>query len=315
MASAYRDGLPIGLGGGLTSDRPARLRELISSRGSYILPGVADALTARLVEEAGFQACYVTGAGIANMSLGLADVGLVTMSEMVDQVWKIAPAVEIPVIVDGDTGYGGPISVMRTVREYERAGAAGIQLEDQVIPKRCGHFSGKAIVPIEEMLAKIEAATLARQNPSFVIIARTDARAVEGFEAAIGRAHRFVEAGADVIFIEAPESAEELERIPQALPGIPLIINIVEGGLTPIRPADELERLGYKLILHANLVQRAMLKAAQETLAHLYEHRESNSLSERIISWQERQRLVQLAQIDDLEDRLRLRWQETGSQR
>lgn len=312
MLNSEVDSLPPGLGGPSRDDRPRRLHELLHGARAVIVPGVVDALGARLVEQAGFAACYVTGAGIANAQLGLPDVGLLSLSETADYVARIADATSLPVIADADTGFGGPISVMRTVHLYERAGAAGIQIEDQVIPKRCGHFSGKRLVSTEEMLAKIDAARLARRNPHFAIIARTDARAVLGFEAALERARAYANAGADAIFVEAPESVEELRRIPRELGSVPLVVNIVEGGLTPQLPASELEALGYRVILHANLLLRAMLRAGQQALAYLREHGESDGLQERIVSWQERQALVNLEQVDALEDQLSARWNWTS---
>lgn len=301
--------IPPGLGGIPRENTATRLRQLLKSPQSILLPGVVNALTARLVEQAGFSACYVSGAGIANFKYGLPDVGIVSMAEIVAELRCITDAVNLPIIADADNGYGGPISVMRTVHLFEDAGAAGIQLEDQPIPKRCGHFSGKQVIPSEEMLAKIEAATQARQDSDFVIIARTDARAVLGFDAAIERAQAFVEAGADVLFVEAPASVEELRQIPQLLPEIPLLVNVVEGGVTPHLSADELSSMGYRIILHANLVQRAMLKAAQQTLQHLHDRRESNSIVDKIISWEERQAMVNLEVVDRLENDLQARWQ------
>lgn len=285
--------------------RTSNLRALLNDASTYVVPGASDALSARLIEEAGFELCYVTGAGIANAQFGLPDVGLITLTEMAVHTARIVDAVEIPVLVDGDTGHGGPMSVMRTVHEMEKAGASGVQLEDQVIPKRCGHFDGKHLVPVDEMVAKLRAACLARSDPKLVIVARTDARAVDGFDAAIERARRYIDAGADAIFVEAPESVEEFTAIPALLPGIPLLANVVEGGKSPELSFDELEQRGYRLILHANLVPRVMYRAAKAALADLRIDRGSMALHDRMLSWEERQRLVNLTTFDALEDHVR----------
>src|SRR3954447_25885978 len=189
--------------------RAATLRVRLAQPRILVAPGAADALTARIIEGAGFEAVYLTGAGLANASFGLPDLGLITLTEVTAQVQRIADAISVPLIVDADTGYGGALNVVRTVRELERAGAAAIQLEDQVSPKRCGHFEGKDVVPTAEMVQKIAAGVYARQDPDLVIVARTDARAVEGFDAAIERSRAYAAAGADVVFFEAPTSVEE----------------------------------------------------------------------------------------------------------
>src|SRR5215469_9915238 len=211
----------------------ARLRELLGSGGTVLAPGAFDPLAARCVEEAGFDAVYMTGFGTAAAMLGRPDVGLATMTEMVDNAARIAACVDIPVIADADTGYGNPINVIRTVGAYETAGVAGIHVEDQVAPKKCGHMEGKLVIPAEEMTQKIRAATEARTNPDFVIIARTDARAVEGFEPALARARLYLEAGANALFIEALTSETEIAEAARAFPGVPLLFNWAEGGKTP----------------------------------------------------------------------------------
>lgn len=281
----------------------ARLRELVHGDEPLVLPGVTSPLLARVVQAEGFGACYVTGAGIANFEYGYPDVGLVTQTEMAQAITRIAAAASIPLVVDADTGYGGPLSVMRTVVEFERAGAAGIQLEDQSMPKRCGHFDGKELIPAKEMVARIEAARRARTSDT-LIIARTDARAVEGFDAAIERARIYAAAGADALFVEAPESVEELERIPALLPDLPLVVNIVEGGRTPELGVDQLARMGYSIILHANLIMRAVVRTAQRVSRHLLEQRESGGLADQMLSWRERQELVELARYDALDSEL-----------
>jgi 2-methylisocitrate lyase-like PEP mutase family enzyme len=223
-----------------------RFRELLRQPGIIRSLGAHDVFTARLIELAGLETVFIGGFGTSASLLGLPDVGLLTMTEMADAVRRMAQRVAIPVVADGDTGHGDLHNVVRTVQEFERAGAAGILIEDQVTPKRCGHFEGKAIIPCDEMALKLKAALAARRDPDFVIIARTDARAVEGIDGAIRRARRFGEVGADVCFIEAPESLDELKRIPKEVP-YPLLVNMLTGGVTPILNVAELQTLGYKI--------------------------------------------------------------------
>jgi 2-methylisocitrate lyase-like PEP mutase family enzyme len=225
-----------------------RFRELLKQPGIIRSLGAHDVFTARLIEAAGLETVFLGGFGTAASLLGLPDVGLLTLTEMADAVRRTAQRVAIPVVADGDTGHGELHNVVRTVREFERAGAAGILLEDQVTPKRCGHFDGKQVIPTSEMVLKLRAARSAREDIDFVIVARTDARAVEGFEAALARANRYGEAGADVCFIEAPQSRQELERIPREV-RYPLLVNMLTGGVTPILSVDELEHLGYKIVV------------------------------------------------------------------
>src|SRR5437868_4388460 len=225
-----------------------RLRELIAAPGIIRSLGAHDVFTARLIEAAGLETVFLGGFGTAASLLGLPDVGLLTLTEMADAVGRMAARVHIPVVADGDTGHGDLHNVVRTVKEFERAGAAGVLLEDQVTPKRCGHFTGKQVIPAAEMELKLRAALGARTDPDFVIVARTDARAVEGLPGAIDRANRYAEAGADGCFIEAPEGRDELERIPQAVRH-PLLVNMLTGGVTPLMPVDELGRLGYKVVV------------------------------------------------------------------
>lgn len=247
-----------------------RLRELLAGPGIVVAPGAYDALTARLVEAAGFPAVYLSGAGVSYSMLARRDVGLVTMTEMVQRLAWIAHAVQVPVIADADTGYGGPDNVRRTVREYERAGAAALQIEDQDFPKRCGHLEGKRVVPVEEMVARLEIALEARQSADTVIIARTDARSVEGWDAALERAARYAEAGADVIFVEAPLSEEELAQIPRAVPK-PVMANMVEGGKTPLVPTEKLAEMGFRLVIYPNSLTRLLVGSGQRLLADLRE--------------------------------------------
>jgi 2,3-dimethylmalate lyase len=214
-----------------------------------LAPGCYDALSARLVEEAGFSAAYMTGFGTAASLLGRPDVGLLSLSEMVDNARRIAQVIEIPLIADADTGYGNPLNVIRTVREYESAGVAAIHLEDQVMPKKCGHMEGKELIGSGEMVAKVAAAVAARGSSELLIIARTDARAVEGLDSALERGRRYREAGADMLFIEAPQSVGEIETIATALSDVPLLFNYAEGGKTPPVTAEFLRELGFRLVI------------------------------------------------------------------
>jgi carboxyvinyl-carboxyphosphonate phosphorylmutase len=228
---------------------PARLRELLAGDTLVVAPGAFDALSARLVEAAGFPAVYMTGFGTSAALLGRPDVGLLTMTEMVQAAGRIRAAVEVPVVADADTGYGNALNVIRTVREYEAAGVAAIHLEDQVAPKRCGHLDGKRVVPAETMTDRVRAAVAARTDPDFVLIARTDARAVEGFDAAVDRARRYRDAGADVLFVEALQSEAEIERVAELFPDVPLLFNWAEGGKTPPLGRDRLRELGFRLVI------------------------------------------------------------------
>ena len=228
---------------------PARLRALLDSGQLIVAPGAFDPLSARLVEEAGFPAVYMTGFGTSAALIGRPDVGLLTMTEMAGNAGRIAACVDIPVIADADTGYGNPLNVIRTVGAYEAAGAAGIHIEDQVAPKKCGHLEGKLVIPAEEMAEKVRATVDARTQPEFVIIARTDARAVEGLERSIERGRIYREAGADVLFIEALTSEAEAEEAVRALPDVPLLFNWAEGGKTPPISLDRLTEMGYRIVI------------------------------------------------------------------
>lgn len=281
-----------------------RLKAIFSRRDATIIPGAPNALFARVTEGLGYECVYVTGAGIANMHLGVPDIGLVTMSELADHVRAIAEAVTIPVLVDGDTGFGNPINTARTVRTIERAGAAGIQLEDQIFPKKCGHFSGKGVVPLDEMVQKIRAAVDTRIDPSFQIVARTDAIAVEGFSAALDRANAFIEAGADVTFVEAPLSREQMARIASEL-SVPQIINVVHGGKTPPLPRGELASMGFAATLYANAALQASLLAVIEVLGSLRDNGSLERVSDRLASFEKRQEAVAKDKFDALEERYR----------
>jgi 2-methylisocitrate lyase-like PEP mutase family enzyme len=280
------------------------LKTILSRRQAAILPGTANGLFARIIEELGYEAAYVTGAGVANMYLGAPDIGLTTLTETASHVSAIADAVEIPLLVDADTGFGNPVNVVRTVRVLERAGAAGLQIEDQVFPKKCGHFDGKEIVPLEEMLAKIKAAVDTRRDSDLQIVARTDARAILGLQAAIDRAAAMIEAGADVTFVEAPISAEELAQIARSL-SAPQVANIVFGGRTPELNRQELAELGFGCVLYANAALQAALKASQEVLAALKREGSLASVADRLADFAVRQLTVAKPKYDELERRYR----------
>jgi 2-methylisocitrate lyase-like PEP mutase family enzyme len=284
-------------------ERPTtRLKSLLARKAAVIFPGTPNALFARVIEDLAFEAVYITGAGIANMSLGVPDVGLITLSELADHVAAIAEAVTVPVLADADTGFGNPVNVVRTVRVLERAGAAGIQIEDQMFPKKCGHFTGKDVVPIGEMVQKVKAAVDNRRDGDFQIVARTDARAVLGFEAALERAHAFIEAGADATFVEAPTSIEELATISRELP-VPQIANMVFGGVTPPVPQRELATMGFGAVLYANAALQAALKSVREVLGSLKNVGSLEEVREQLASFDERQRAVAKHHYDKLEAR------------
>jgi len=244
-----------------------RFRELLRQGGLTIAPGAYDCITARTIAQAGFPAVYMTGAGTA-ATLGYPDYGLLTMSEMADNAGRIAAAVALPVIADADTGYGNELNATRTVREYERRGVAGLHIEDQGFPKKCGHLDNKAIVPLEEYLAKIRAVVAARRDPDFFIIARTDARAVLGFEEAVRRAKAAIAAGADMAFVEAPQTLEEVAAVPRLIDA-PCLINVVWRGKTPEVSFDDAERMGYRLAIVPGMLFKAVIGVCDATLAEL----------------------------------------------
>ncbi len=250
---------------------PRRLRELLAAAEPVVAPGAHDALTARLVAQAGFDAVYMTGFGASASLLGQPDVGLLSFAEMIDQARRLAEAIDVPLIADADDGYGNPINVMRTVRAYEAAGVAGLHLEDQLSPKRCGHLEGKQLIATSEMVEKVHAAVEARRSADLVIIARTDARAVEGLDAALERARRYRDAGADVLFVEAPQSEAEVVAVAQAFPDTPLLFNAVEGGRTPLLELARLRELGFRLVLCPLTALLAGTAAVQQALARLRE--------------------------------------------
>jgi len=281
---------------------PARLRTLLTGDAPVVAPGAFNALFARLIEEAGFDAVYLSGAGVANALLGQPDLGLVTMSEMVMVAERICEVVDVPVIADGDTGYGGVHNVARTVAAYERAGVAAIQIEDQQFPKRCGHFEGKEVVSANEMVERVVAARRARSgDDGIVIIARTDAAAVEGIDSAIARARTYGEAGADVLFVEAPSSGDELAMVAGELGDWPLVANMVEFGKTPLLSAEELGDLGFSLILFPGSVTRTVTLAARETLDELRSTGTTMGRLDAMATFDEVNRVVGLTEADEFE--------------
>ncbi|SDV47277.1 isocitrate lyase/PEP mutase family protein [Chitinasiproducens palmae] len=280
--------------------RRAAFRERIQARQAVLMPGAFNAMSARIIEDAGFEALYLTGAGVTNMSLGLPDLGFVGLHEIAEHTARVRDAVSLPLVVDADTGFGNALNVRHTVRTLERCGADVIQFEDQVMPKKCGHFSGKAVVETSEMVGKLRAAVDAREDPNLQIMARTDAAAVHGIEAAIERGHRFIEAGADILFIEATESIEDIERLP-ALFDTPQLINIVIGGKTPVQSRQRLGELGYGLVLYANAALQGAVVGMQRALGLL---RDSGRLDEDpniVVPFRERQRLVDKPLYDRLD--------------
>jgi len=280
-----------------------RLRELLAAPDLIVAPGAYDCLSARLIEAAGFPAVYMTGFGTAAAYLGRPDVGLLGMSEMADNARRIVQAVDVPVIADADTGYGNAINVIRTVQAYENAGVAALHIEDQLAPKKCGHMEGKQLIPATEMVEKLRAAVAARSSPDLVVIARTDARAVEGIEAALERAHRYREAGADLLFFEAPESEGDIERVATALRGVPLLFNWAEGGKTPPMPLPRLRELGFRIVIFpigALLVATRAIRGLMETLV---EHGTPAAAMDRMMSFKDFTETVGIAEIRALEQR------------
>jgi 2-methylisocitrate lyase-like PEP mutase family enzyme len=278
-----------------------KFRAMLKPGSAVILPGVANALAARVVTDCGFDAAYVTGAGIANTFLGIPDNGLVTVSELAAHVAAIREVFPGPLMVDADTGFGNELNMRRTVQTLERAGADAIQVEDQVFPKRCGHFEGKEVIPAREMVAKIKAAVDARTDPDLMIVARTDAIAVEGFERAMERAHVFYEAGADIGFVEAPTTPEQIAEIGR-LP-YPQLVNIVIGGKTPERSNAELKTLGFAGVIYANTALQAAVLGMQRTLRRLKQDGQMGDTSDLLATFTERQRLVDIAAFQGMEQK------------
>lgn len=285
------------------SDHPNKLlRKLLQPGAGLVMPGAGNALAARVIEAAGFPVVYMTGAGVANSYLGGPDMGLVSVTEMAAHVAAIREAVQAPIVADGDTGFGNPLNIVRTIQLYERAGASAIQLEDQVFPKRCGHFANKAVIPQSEMVQKIKAAVDTRKDCDFLILARTDARAIEGLDASIDRMNAYREAGADLLFIEAPQSEDELRRIPREVPGVH-IANIVHGGKTPMLSDKVLGEIGFAGILYANAALQAAMLAMKRTLAHLRQHGSLAGVEDQLVHFDERQLMVDYQRWTDMEKR------------
>jgi 2-methylisocitrate lyase-like PEP mutase family enzyme len=269
------------------------LKQLLKRNKLLVAPGCFDGLSARLVEEAGFEAAYLSGGAVAR-SMGIPDIGLVTMSEVIERAAQVVSAVRIPVIADADTGYGNAVNLVRTVREFERTGAAAIHIEDQITPKRCGHLDGKEVIPLAEMEKKLAAALASRTDPDFCVIARTDARGVHGFDDAIQRGRAFAKLGVDAVFVEAPQSEAELEEIPRALPDVPLLVNVFKGGKTPMLPVDRLQQMGYRIAIYPSETQRAGIYAMRVALGLLKREGTTEAMDAALTTFRERDQIVGL---------------------
>ncbi|GAC1433547.1 MAG: isocitrate lyase/PEP mutase family protein [Ktedonobacteraceae bacterium] len=279
-----------------------RLRDLLAGPDMIVAPGAYDALSARLIAQAGFSTVYMTGFGTSASVLGQPDVGLLTMSEMVSRASALAAVIgNLPLIADADTGYGNPLNVRRTVREYEQAGVAGIHIEDQVWPKKCGHMEGKQVIPMDEMVQKIRAAVDARQDPDFVLIARTDATAVTGFEDALARGKAYQEAGADVIFIEAPRTKQELETVARTFSDVPLLFNWADGGKTPLLSLEEIRTLGFKLVIFPVSLLFVATRAMNELLDILKQGKTPTAFAEHSLTFSQFTDQIGLPDIQELE--------------
>ena len=269
------------------------LKQLLKRDKLLVAPGCFDGLSARLVQEAGFEAAYLSGGAVAR-SMGIPDIGLVTMSESIERAAQVVSAIKIPIIADADTGYGNAVNLVRTMREFERAGVAAIHIEDQITPKRCGHLDGKEVISLGEMTQKLQAALAARSDPDFCIIARTDARGVNGFDDAIERGQAFAKLGVDAIFVEAPQSEEELEEIPRRIPNIPLLVNVFKGGKTPMLPVERLEKMGYRIAIYPSETQRAAIHAMRNALSTLKREGTTESIDAALTTFKERDQVVDL---------------------
>jgi 2-methylisocitrate lyase-like PEP mutase family enzyme len=276
------------------------LKQLLKRDKLLVAPGCFDGLSARLVEQAGFEAVYLSGGAVAR-SMGIPDIGLVTMSEVIERAAQVVSAVKIPVIADADTGYGNAVNLVRTIREFERTGAAAIHIEDQITPKRCGHLDGKEVISLAEMEKKLEAALASRTDPNFCIIGRTDARGVHGFDDAVRRGRAFAKLGVDAVFVEAPQSEAELAEIPRAIPGIPLLVNVFKGGKTPMLPVDELQRLGYRIAIYPSETQRAGIYAMRMALGLLKREGTTEAMDAALTTFNERDQLVGLDEWQEIE--------------
>lgn len=290
----------------MTSIRPGTLlKQKIGERRGVVVAGAANALAARVIQQLGFEAVYLSGAGITNTFYGIPDLGFITLGDLAQHTAATRDAVDLPIIVDADTGFGNQLNVRHTVRTLERAGANAIQLEDQAMPKKCGHFNDKSVIGAAEAASKIKAAVDARQSDDFLVIARTDARAVEGFDAAVARAQMFIEAGADMTFVEAPTSVDELQRIPQLL-AVPQLVNVVIGGKTPTLDAAEFARMGYGLVLYANAALQGAVHGMTAALARLRGTGRLDEDSGLVATFAERQELVQKDVFDALAEKYKV---------
>jgi 2-methylisocitrate lyase-like PEP mutase family enzyme len=277
-------------------------KQLLQRDRLLVAPGCFDGLSARLIQEAGFEAAYLSGGAVAR-SMGIPDIGLVTLSEVIDRAAQVASVVNIPIIADADTGYGNAINLVRAVREFERSGVAAIHIEDQITPKRCGHLDGKEVIPLEEMGKKLEAALASRTDPDFCIIARTDARGVHGFDDAIRRGRAFAKLGVDAIFVEAPQSEAELAEIPRAIVGVPLLVNVFKGGKTPMLPVDRLQQMGYRIAIYPSETQRAGIHAMRQALGLLKRDGTTEAMDNALTTFKERDKIVGLDEWQRLEQR------------
>ncbi len=284
----------------LNLDTGKVLRAKLEERRGLLVPGAANALAARIIEDLGFEAVYVSGAGVTNTLWGMPDLGFISLPEIAQHTTTIREAVKIPVLVDADTGFGNALNVRHTVRVLERAGADAIQMEDQTMPKKGGHFDHKTVISTEEMTGKVKAAADARTRRDMLIIARSDALAVEGFEPTIERVQRYIEAGADVTFVEAPENAEEIRKIPQRL-SVPQVVNVVVGGKTPVFGQEELAKMRFGLVLYANVALQGAITGMQTALKQLKTTGRVDEVSSMVASFAERQRLVKKPFFDELE--------------
>ncbi|MBM4263126.1 MAG: oxaloacetate decarboxylase [Deltaproteobacteria bacterium] len=276
------------------------LKQLFKRNKLLVAPGCFDGMSARLVQEAGYEAAYLSGGAVAR-SMGIPDIGLVTMSENIERAAQVTSVVKIPIIADADTGYGNAVNLVRTVREFERAGVAAIHIEDQITPKRCGHLDGKEVIPLAEMENKLQAALAARTDPDFCIIGRTDARGPNGFEDAIKRANAFAKLGVDAIFVEAPQTEEELAEIPRRVPNVPLLVNVFKGGKTPMLPVERLEKIGYRIAIYPSETQRAGIYAMRMALGLLKKEGTTESMDAALTTFKERDQIVALEEWQKLE--------------
>lgn len=289
----------------MTMNKTTKLKQLIEREEILIAPGVYDPYLAKLVQAAGFEAVYMTGAGVSHTGLGMPDLGLTTFSEMVDRAGRIADAVDIPVFADADTGYGNALNVIRTVKAYERAGVAGLHMEDQQMPKKCGHFDEKKVIPLEEMLGKLKAALDARIDPDFIIIGRTDARTAVGFNEALDRAQAFAEVGVDMVFFESPLSEEELEKVGASV-NRPLLANMVETGKTPLLPTARLQEMGYNVAIFPGALGRFIGKQVMDFLRIFRAEGSTISQVDKMLSFTEQNEIVGLPEMLALAEKYRV---------